>query len=549
MSDVYIIDGPPGTGKTRYLTEQCARAVEAHGPESVAIASLTRTAAAEIAGRVALPDNAVGTMHAHAYRGLDRPKLAETPEGLHDWNDHNPAEALTTGGPQNVLEDAPTEDPGQEPGDRLHAAVMNHRARITPREQWSVEERAHDDRWQDFKAQTGREDFTDLIERATEELQIHPAMPEVLLLDEAQDFSALEMRLALTWAANAQTAVIAADTRQSLYTWRGASPEMLDAMQVTGRRTLSQSYRVPHAVHALAQQWVGQLPSGAANYQPTPEPGIVDTLPATLKRPDELIDSLRQDIADGRDSMVLASCGYMLGGVIHALREAGLPFHNPYRVKAGNWNPMRSAHRLASYLRWDPDVWGDEARGWSWADLRAWTEPLKSQGVMARGAKALIESKCEGRRVGPFESNSADEIVDPRTVADLLGSNDLEHPAFSGDVQWWRSNLLASKAKSLSYPCAVFEASGGEALVKRPTITIGTGHSVKGGEAAHVYMFPDLSRAGYWNGWMPRGPERDAIVRLFYVMMTRASEHVTLLDASASENIRHDLAEALALSR
>ena len=46
----YRAIGPPGCGKTTWLTNQVRNAVAKHGPGSVLLASLTRAAAAELAG-------------------------------------------------------------------------------------------------------------------------------------------------------------------------------------------------------------------------------------------------------------------------------------------------------------------------------------------------------------------------------------------------------------------------------------------------------------------------------------------------------------------
>jgi len=70
-------------------------------------------------------------------------------------------------------------------------------------------------------------------------------------------------------------------------------------------------------------------------------------------------------------------------------------------------------------------------------------------------------------------------------------------------------------------------------------------NSVKGGEADSVYISPELSKQGYWNGWRQNGPARDQIVRLFYVMMTRARERVTILAADTPENVRDELCAVL----
>jgi superfamily I DNA/RNA helicase len=54
-------------------------------------------------------------------------------------------------------------------------------------------------------------------------------------------------------------------------------------------------------------------------------------------------------------------------------------------------------------------------------------------------------------------------------------------------------------------------------------MVVGTIHSVKGGQADVVYLFPDLSRAGDAQ-YRQCGPPRDSVIRTFYVGVTRARE-------------------------
>lgn len=532
--ELLLVEGPPGTGlrKTSYLARRCRATVAERGPRSVAIASLTRTAAAEIAGRdTGVPEDLVGTLHAHAYRALDRPELAETPERLREWNAEHPAFELGGG---RRLEDAPDADAGQAPGDELHAAVMNHRARLTPREVWTDPEREHDARWTDFKRQTQSLDFTDLIEQAITESPIHPALPDVLLLDEAQDFSALELRLAMTWAQRCRKAVIVGDPRQALYGWRGSDAGALYRLQAK-HELLRQSHRVPRAVHALAQDWAGQLEIGAAPYEPTDQAGQVRQLEASLRDPATIVDHVAQDLDDGADAMLLASCSYMLAPLVAELRRRAIPFHNPYRLAHGAWNPMRSARRLLAFLRPDERVWGDQARLWTWDDLRAWTEPLKASGVLQRGAKQLIAEKCRPDRFG---ENKAGQAVPVETLCELLGVRDTAaHPAFRGDVAWWQEHLLASKASAARYPVEVAQRHGGRALLDEPKVTVGTIHSVKGGQSRRVYIAPDLSKQGYWHGLRAGGEPREGVLRMAYVALTRAQETVSLLRPSVPEHL------------
>jgi DNA helicase-2/ATP-dependent DNA helicase PcrA len=487
-SRLFLVHGPPGTGKTTYLARQARAAADKHGGDAVAAISLTRTAAAEIAGRdTSIPDENVGTLHAHCYRALDRPKLAETPEGVKAWNEAHPALALTVG--QDQLEDAPSEvDSGQASRDQLHAQVMTLRARMAPTTLWTQEQRDYLATWTDFKQRTERVDFTDLI-------------PD-----------------------------------QSIYAWRGADPAAFSALELAGTRVLEQSYRVPHAVHAAATRWLAQLGdrrSGAA-YKPTDHAGETGRHPATLRHPEQLLAAIEADLARGETCMLLTSCGYMLAPVISVLRSRGVPFHNPYRAKAGAWNPLRAANRLLAFLRPSPIAWGDQRRAWTWDDLRLWTEPLSAREAMTRGAKSLIEAKCAPDRFGESQSDQQPALD---VVADLFGATTIEHPAMRGSVDWWESRLRANQRPKFAYPLAVLRAHGPHALHDRPKLTVGTIHSVKGGEADNVYVFPDLSRAGAYGGWHRGGPGRDQIIRMFYVALTRARARVTVLDPSGPEHV------------
>lgn len=534
MSNIFLVHGPPGTGKTRYLSRQAQRAISEHGAENVAIASLTRTAAAEISGRNSnIPDQNVGTLHSACFHALGRPKLAETPEGLRAWNAEHPALELTGG--RTGLEDAPVEAEGggRTRGDELHSAVANHRARRTPVEAWSDDEREYHALWRDWCAQTDRLDFTDLIERAVAELDAHPAHPAVLLLDEAQDFSALELALAQRWAQHAETTVIAGDTDQALYQWRGSDPGALLSTPRAGERVLEQSYRVPAAVHELAMRWIGQIQGRAdVAYRPTDVAGEVRRLPISLRRPEALLDEIAADVDAGRSVMILTSCGYMLAPILGLLKRAGVPFGNPHRITAGQWNPLRAGGRLLAFLT--PRV---TRADWTWDELRRWTEPLQARGTLSRGAKTFIEEKC---RADKFGESRADQRPDAETVRNLFEADAWER-AVRCDVDWWAEHLLAKDAKTAAYPVEIYRRHGAMALAAPPAVTVGTIHSVKGGEADSVYLFPDLSRTGYWTGWHPGGPGRDQIVRMLYVALTRARERVTILDPSGPEHVPLEL--------
>jgi len=527
-NDLWLISGCPGGGKTTSLAHQAKRAADTHGPQSVAIASLTRTAANEIAGRdTGIPDEHVGTLHAHCYRALDRPELAETPEGLALWNEAHPDRKIGAG---TGLDDAPTE---QYASEDLHAQVNALRAQMADPGTWTEGQRDHHAAWTDFKRETGRLDFTDLIERAISDVPEHPAAPTVLLGDEAQDFSALELTLFQSWARHAQTAVLSADLDQCLYSWRGADAAKLAALDYAGVRHLSESYRVPESICDVARGWIADTENPhRANYHGTNVAGHVRQSPHSLRYPEAIVPEIEADLDDGSSVMILTTCGYMLTPMLHALRAQGVPYHNPYRPTQGAWNPLRAASRLLAYLRPDERVWGTRARAWTWADLHDWTEPLAAASALARGAKTLIAAKC---RPDQFGESQAQREVELETVVELLGATDLAHPALHLDVDWWASQLRASRRKAMSYPLEICARRGGAALRETPRLTVGTVHSVKGGEADHVTIFPNLSRSGMWHGWHPGGDGRAAIVRMGYVALTRARESVTVMAPAGPE--------------
>jgi superfamily I DNA/RNA helicase len=85
----------------------------------------------------------------------------------------------------------------------------------------------------------------------------------------------------------------------------------------------------------------------------------------------------------------------------------------------------------------------------------------------------------------------------------------------------------------IQFPADIAAAHGPQALLEKPQVTVGTIHSVKGGEADVVILFPDLSQAGD-AAYQRYGPPRDAVIRMFYVGITRAREALYLADRAST---------------
>ena len=531
----YRLHGPPGCGKTYALaTSWVPRAVERFGADRVVICSLTRTAAAEIASRgTGVPKENIGTLHALCFRVLHRPTIAEA--HTDEWNEREPGLALRgSSGPT-------AENPYPEPssgsrGEELMGKAQVLRHRMVPRDEWPQDVRYFQTRWDEWMRDSGYQDFTGLIEEALQTVSTAPGDPAVFIVDEAQDCSTLELALIRKWNQKAEFAVLAGDGDQAIYQWRGASPKAFlgEPIPEDHNYHLTQSFRVPVEVHARASNWIKQASYRyAVEYTPTKEKGEVLHLPGiSTKCPHELLDRVKES----PDSMVLASCGYMLQPLVRALREAGIPFHNPYRTNHGGWNPLRGgAERLSAFLRPDPRAHAS-ARLWTPSELVQWMDLVKmDQTGFPRGAKttarrikAASKVMSESAVERPITADDGLEVFGPAAWAEL------QNVFARGEaLDWITPKILPSRAKLVDYALKVAEMHGPKALNATPTTVIGTIHSVKGAESRDCFLFPDLSMSGM-REWVIPGESRDGIVRAFYVGMTRSKHSLYLCGRSSA---------------
>ena len=572
-SSVYVVHGPPGCGKTTYLGQKVREAAGLRGPEAVMVVSLTRAAASEIAGRkLPIRKDRVGTLHAHAYRALGSPEIAEVHAG--EWSTLNPVYKVAAAG-RGAIDEASSWDDGEgtEFGEKALLNYTKLRALQVPREdkQW-LSVRGFAERWEAWKRDTGYLDFEDLIEIAGRDCTQAPGKPELIYGDEAQDFSRSEMALLLKWGAakGCDGLIIVGDFDQAIYEFRGADPQIIRRLEVPPerRKVLEQSWRVPRAVHALAVRWIKQVKDrDPIAYQPRDFDGRVRIEPiltptgsgeaggTNYRRPEQIAWEIERLLSaePGKTVMVIASCAFMLKPLASVLKKAGIPFHNPYCPKRGDWNPLRSASRVTDFLRTDPETWGAESRFWNWEELDHWLDMIAVNSAgMTKGAKAEVERLARDERLkrmklepadvaALFETdNPQDTIMGPDRAQWVrffeghglmrMGDGSIEINPLGGDprtaLQWLVKNTLLKKRRLVEYPARIAERFGGKALLETPRVTLSTIHGCKGGEADHVLVCADLSPRGAreWDQF-----RRDAIIRLFYVAFTRARETLTIL--------------------
>lgn len=556
----YRLLGPPGCGKTTALASRwIPAAVKKYGVNAVVVCSLTKAAAHAIVEKgLSIPQTNVGTLHSFALRSIGRPPVAQDRKHLDDWNATCSSLYRLTPAASN-MDGLAAETAGQESGDEWLAKVEINRHQLIPEDDWLDPVRRFYNAWRSWKEKNEYVDFTDMMELAlgTEHC---PGMPAVLIIDEAQDCSRLEMKLVRHWGEACEQYVLAGDADQSIYEFRGASADAFMSMDVDEANvyTLDQSYRVPVEIQKYARRWIQKIEHRHdVEYKPKKEIGecrIANNLSLSYTVP--LVREVEKDVDAGHEVMILATCAYMLKSSITTLRKRGVAFHNPYRTKNGYWNPLRGGgNRLLNFLGPMRSALSENAispRLWTWLEIHRWLDPLsvKNSGEFEHGCKTLVKSRTE-----------ADRLCQPVTKGELLdvftrtGMGILKNALTNDEdaMDWYRHRLLATRRKQFDYAFTVVRKRGIKALIEEPKVIVGTIHSVKGGGTNVVYLAPDLPNQAALDYARGRRHEeviegdrvgeqarrlRYAIIRQFYVGMTRATDKLVLLRRGDSRAVK-----------
>jgi superfamily I DNA/RNA helicase len=529
VTSEYRIFGPPGTGKTTNVTRQIRRAVDRYGPEGVLVTSFSRAAATELAGRdLPIAGDRVGTLHSHCWHALGGPEIAESQ--VDEWNRDHPHVKITPVKKQGKLdgeEAAVEEDSTEKYGDELLQELGRLRGAMVIRNLWPATVIEFEKEWTEYKRENGLLDFTDLIDACLRDVHAAPKSPSVIFADEAQDLNRMQLSLVRKWGNRAEYFIVAGDDDQTIYAFTGATPEAFLDPDIPDdhKIILKQSYRVPQAVHAVADRLIHRVARRQQKlYLPRAEAGETIRLTSgTYQAPDvSILSSAMKHLQHGKSVMFLVACSYMLKPLVSVLRKNAVPFHNPYRKSNGSWNPLQlgrrgsTPNRILALLVAHPD-YGDGHRPWTHGDLALWAECLQAKGILKHGAKKRLAAYSAERQAS-YEH--LEELFETSALQSLLvaynhGSREL--------LDWWRARVTAEIHPRAQFPADIAAIHGAHTLMETPRAVVGTIHSVKGGEADVVYLFPDLSQAGdaqYARGGVPH----DSVIRQFYVGVTRARE-------------------------
>jgi superfamily I DNA/RNA helicase len=493
MENVNIIIGPPGTGKTTELLNLINSALsKGIDPQKIGFVSFTKKSVEEAKARAAVKFNTslhffnyFRTIHSLAFYQLSMNK-ASVIEKSH-YKEIGDLLGITIR--CKNTQDYSVEE--LEKGDQLVFIESLSRMRCETLEQTYnremldfsyLELQVFQETFIRYKKVNRLYDFTDMLTRFYDTAEV-PEL-DMLFVDEAQDLCALQWRIIERMIGRSKTTYIAGDDDQAIFRWSGADIEyFIDLSREHNTKVLSQSYRVPIAVHELADDLINGVKARVTkSYQATPAKGSV-----------EFVSSIEDVDLDKGEWLILVRNTYMINPIIEHLRLSGYTYTSKYK----NSNNSEILQAAMNY------------------------EKLKKgEEVSYENIKILLSYMSIRRAIGNLPQMKSTTLL---TLSDVK-----KHVKFKTELVIWHEMLDRINVEDREYIIAV-RRRGGSFLTK-PRLTVSTIHGAKGGECENVLLFTDMSIRTY----KAMNLNYEDEIRVFYVGITRAKTNLYIVQQNTN---------------
>ena len=474
--DVKVILANAGTGKTRRLIEEVSKELETRRPEEIAFVTFTRKGAEEGLKRVCSklmyePEDLpyFRTLHSLTFHALNL--KSNQMFGRLDQRKFNKEFGYMVNRCEvDTGKVAPTRD-----SQYLDFYDLERSGALTSKQlvEADIEKGYYNQivkNYEDFKAREKKVDFFDCLIKYVSNGEALPV--KVVMIDEAQDITALQWKVIDKAFSRAEKIIICGDDKQSIYTYSGARPDFLIKLSKQFPvEHLSMSYRIPYSVYKLSvaiTNFIGAKTEQKAEPRMENGEGSIMQL-NSLERIINFIDEDKiKDNPEKTEWYILARNNCFLDQPKKVLEDALIP----YWTADGFFMGGEIMKRLKDY-----------------------------EGFKLEGYKDHKKKEDFQRKFG------IEDFSEPFTDTNL----------FTEGRKWvYASYIEKYGLRKLEEMCKW-----------NPQILVSTIHHVKGGEARNVALMLDMTRKTQGNIYN----DIDEELRILYVGVTRTKENLFLVDS------------------